>query len=312
MSSTTDALKLEISIVEALLSRNRSSHGRTIYYKRLQMVMQCIRKCSLLDFASRLKIQMQDLSKMDRASTSEERQEELEYLTTTLSATFPELVSRIEHAAKAFFTEIGRGFFLPYCTVAVAALARIRILVLQMGHEGIAEMHNLGVDLAHRLPEYAVEEERDKQASLDANHLKLLYKSLGIAWKGNGGTITKSRSEKSGAKEKTTSQSDPGEETQPSPAVPSFSNGDSFEAEDLGLHVGMDRTNAVVVAQSERVDHNFEIMMSTKTALSKAKNARKRKFAKEERPKAVEEGKGTTKERKKKKKKDFFDDLFGG
>jgi Domain of unknown function (DUF4477) len=151
MSSATDALKLEISIVEALLSRNRCSHGRTLYYKRLQMVVQCIRRCSLLDFASRLKRQLQDRSKTDREYESGEHQEDLDYLTITLSATFPELVSRIEHAAKALFTEIGRGFFLPYCTVAVAALARIRILVLQMGHEGIAEMHNLGVDLAHSL-----------------------------------------------------------------------------------------------------------------------------------------------------------------
>lgn len=299
MSSATEALKLEISIVEALLSRKRASHGRTIYYKRMKMVMQCIRKCSLLDFASRLKGQMQDSAKIHQESNSIKRQEELEYLTLTLSNTFPELVSRIEHAAKALFTEIGRGFFLPYCTVAVAALARIRILVLQMGHEGIAEMHKVGIDLAHRLPEYAVENERDKQASVDTHHLKLLYKSLGIAWKEKNAAIVDDLSKTIDTKE--TPPSGPNEEV----------NGDGSDPEDVGLHVGLDRKSAVVAAQSERVDHNLEIMMRTKTALSKVKNERKRKLDKVEGLKGLEAGKGTKKE-KKKKKKDFFDDLFDG
>jgi hypothetical protein len=301
MSSATDALKLEISIVEALLSRNRASHGRTIYYKRMQMVMQCIRKCCLLDFASRLKRQMHDTAKMDQESNSGDRLEELEYLALTLSTTFPELVSRIEHAAKALFTEIGRGFFLPYCTVAVAALARIRILVLQMGHEGIAEMPKVGIDLAHRLPEYAVEDDCNKQASVDKHQLKLLYKSLGIAWKDMNGTISGDLSTTSGTRER-----------KPPLSANDEVNCDGSDPEDVGLHVGMDRKNAVVAAQSERADHNFEVMMHTKIALSKVKKERKRKFDKFDRLKGLEMGKGTKKEKKQKKKKDFFDDLFDG
>jgi hypothetical protein len=150
-----------------------------------------------------------------------------------------------------------------------------------------------------------VEEELDKKASLDVSHLKLLYKSLGISWKSNGGTKTGNQSEESGAKERT-SPPNAGEEANLNPALSPFSNGDGSDAEDMGLHVGMDRTNTVVAAQAERVDHNLEIMMRTKTALTKAKNARKHKLDKVE---GVKEGKAA---KKKKKKKDFFDDLFGG
>jgi hypothetical protein len=48
-----------------------------------------------------------------------------------LSAAF----SRIGAAANLLWSEIARGFFLPFCTVAVAALARIRALLVQLvGH----------------------------------------------------------------------------------------------------------------------------------------------------------------------------------
>jgi hypothetical protein len=55
----------------------------------------------------------------------------------------PEILSRIQYAASALFVEVGRGFFLPLCTVALGALARIRILVLRMGREQLSELHSL-------------------------------------------------------------------------------------------------------------------------------------------------------------------------
>lgn len=44
----------------------------------------------------------------------------------------PECLSRLEHAAKACFAEIGRGFFLALLTVTVACTARIRTLLLRL------------------------------------------------------------------------------------------------------------------------------------------------------------------------------------
>lgn len=305
MATATQALKLEVSIVEALLSRNRTSHGCTIYHRRLQMVLQCIRKCNLLDFASRLKQQVHKNSKKGRQQSTEEKNEELEYLTSTLSDTFPELISRIEHAAKALFAEIGRGFFLPYCTVAASAIARIRILTLQMGQESIIEMHKIGIDLTHCLQAYSVEEDAVKQKSATTSHFKLLAKSLGIAWQRTPGIFGEDNlTQSSDTQEEVKSPGNPGENAiQDTPVLPA-QNDDKWLQEDMGLHVGMDRKNPVLAAQSERVDHNMEIMIDTKTALSKKK---KRKANNTNSADLLQSKKSKTK-----KKKDFFDELFGG
>lgn len=303
MSTTTQALKLEVSIVEALLSRNCSSHGRTIYHRRLQMVLQCIRKCNLLDFASRLKRQLHENSKKDRERSTREKNEELEYLTSTLSDTFPELVSRIEHAAKALFAEIGRGFFLPYCTVAASAIARIRILILQMGQESIIEMHKIGIDLSNCLQAYSVDEDAVKQKSATTSHFKLLAKSLGVVWESRQDISREDNLTQSSDTQELASPRAPGENAiQDTPALAVQIHDESFH-EDLGLHVGMDRKNPVLAAQSERVDHNMEIMMDTKLALSKKK---KRKASNSNNATPLKSKKSKT------KKKDFFDELFGG
>lgn len=56
---------------------------------------------------------------------------------------FPELISRMEHAGSALLIEINRGFFLPFCTVALASLARIRTLILKLGRLGLAKLKEL-------------------------------------------------------------------------------------------------------------------------------------------------------------------------
>ena len=45
--------------------------------------------------------------------------------------------SRIQHASSALFIEISRGYFLPFCTVALAALARIRMVLRRIGRLGV-------------------------------------------------------------------------------------------------------------------------------------------------------------------------------
>jgi hypothetical protein len=44
----------------------------------------------------------------------------------------PDIVSRLEYAADALFQEAARGFFLPFCTVALGCAARIRALLLNL------------------------------------------------------------------------------------------------------------------------------------------------------------------------------------
>jgi hypothetical protein len=61
--------------------------------------------------------------------------ESMEQIKRRVARGIPEMVSRLEYASDAFFQEIARGFFLPVCCIAVAALARIRVLLLHLGSE---------------------------------------------------------------------------------------------------------------------------------------------------------------------------------
>lgn len=51
----------------------------------------------------------------------------------------PECLSRLEYTCEAFYREIANGFFLPYCSVVVAALARIRVILMRFGREAVKE-----------------------------------------------------------------------------------------------------------------------------------------------------------------------------
>ena len=39
-----EGLTLDVTVLEALLKRNRNNHGRAIYYRRMSMVLQSIKK----------------------------------------------------------------------------------------------------------------------------------------------------------------------------------------------------------------------------------------------------------------------------
>jgi hypothetical protein len=59
-------------------------------------------------------------------------------LGTNVMKGFPECVSRLECAAQGLFAEMAQGsFFLPFCTVAVGAVARIRSLLLRLGRHAL-------------------------------------------------------------------------------------------------------------------------------------------------------------------------------
>ena len=52
----------------------------------------------------------------------------------------PEVLSRILYAAEGLYTELSRGYFVPFCTAALAAISRIRALLMRMGREGCIEL----------------------------------------------------------------------------------------------------------------------------------------------------------------------------
>jgi hypothetical protein len=67
----------------------------------------------------------------------QQQQQEFRELVKTFTHGIQQLLSRIVHASKALFWEVSRGFFLPFCTVALSALARIRVTVLYLGRIGL-------------------------------------------------------------------------------------------------------------------------------------------------------------------------------
>mmetsp|Transcript_7093 Transcript_7093/g.10751 ORF Transcript_7093/g.10751 Transcript_7093/m.10751 type:complete len:286 (-) Transcript_7093:94-951(-) len=282
-----DALKLDIAILEALTTRNRTNHGRTIYYKRMEMVLQCSRRCKLLEFAPILKSHIQQSTKknVEWDSNSDFENQKL-YLKHTLRASFPELLSRIEYAARAFFTEIERGFFLNYCTVALAALARIRILVQHLGREATMELQKIGLNLDSMIDIYAP---TDEPKADNKDNLKLLLASLGI----QSPKIFKIEAPNS-VKENAqgASRSDFTKEIK--------------RNEDIGQEVGPNRINPVLTDKPAVTDHNFKFV--------KMKMAEKKKERMSERKRKRRNDEKTGKSKAKNtscNKRDIFDDIFG-
>ena len=73
---------------------------------------------------------------------------ELKDLVEVWTQHVPEILSRIRHSSLALIKEVSRGFFLPFCTVALAALARVRCIVMDViGLRGLTILHNLQSDL---------------------------------------------------------------------------------------------------------------------------------------------------------------------
>jgi len=183
--SYNEALKLEVTILEALLQRNQSSHSKTKYFQRTSMVLRSLHRYKLLLLSTTLETWKQsvldrkqllanakatakrkreteqwDLTSIQNDITSQPTTESLlldDSLQITLSSIqqnlqihLPEVLSRIQYASQPLFLEISRGFFLPFCTVALAALARIRVLLMRCGHDGLSVVQDV---------QYQIEEE---------------------------------------------------------------------------------------------------------------------------------------------------------
>jgi hypothetical protein len=76
----------------------------------------------------------------DEQSKLKDEYEELERLYTV---SFVELLSRIDHASVPLFLEVSRGFFLPFCTIALGALGRVRTILLRMGRYGLSQLQKV-------------------------------------------------------------------------------------------------------------------------------------------------------------------------
>jgi hypothetical protein len=160
--SLQEALELDVSVMEALLRRNRCSHQRCKYYQRLAMALRAIQKESFLStiedslqsfrddlIAERQRRSMQKIRRDDDfwvlSGTNQQAAapdtpvavlSKLHNRLCTFAARvneyFCQSISRLEYASTMLFVEIARGFFLPFCTVAVASVARVRALLRRL------------------------------------------------------------------------------------------------------------------------------------------------------------------------------------
>jgi hypothetical protein len=171
---TQEALSLDVFVLDSLLKQHRCSHGRAKYFQRISMTLRAIRRQKLMEFPSRVDELQKGVNaisqeqkrkrrrretrddewyqKSDDKTTQEEEQlqameGQFDKVERTLLEHVPELVSRIQLASSALFVEVSRAFFLPFCTIALGALARIRILALGMGGAALSDLHQLRVDL---------------------------------------------------------------------------------------------------------------------------------------------------------------------
>lgn len=189
-----EGLTHDILILNKLLKRHRCSHGRTIYFRRMNMTLKCLlqtQRMIMVENVHRLKELQKNINqyhqqlnrkkkKQKRQPREEEEEEEWNLLQQkpTLTATndktsakvnvsqltvlieefqkliyvwtqqIPEILSRIQHSSIALIKEISRGFFLPFCTVAIGSLARIRTIVMEIiGVHGLTILYNLQSEL---------------------------------------------------------------------------------------------------------------------------------------------------------------------
>jgi hypothetical protein len=211
-----------------------------------------------------------------------------------VSVTFPELLSRIDHAAKPLLIELARGFFLPYCTVATATLARLRVLIQRMGQQGVVELRQLGVDLSETLLTTFGEDASNDRRDDDSAQMRLLARSLGIV-------LQDSNSDKNGRETESTQQVQNDEQQGEPDQTCKTEDIDC----DLGQQVGLvDLQDRILPDPQKVVDHNLDILLKHKAS----KRAEKKKRRQEEQ----EQGEAPKlKKEKKKRKKDVFDEIFG-
>ena len=198
-----ESLSLDVFVLQSLLNQHQCSHGRTKYFQRLSMVVKALRRFEVLEFPDQMEemqkkvnaaVQEQTRKKqrrlksrneddewyLSKPATKEDKQLDiivglLDDIRQTLTGRIPEIVSRIHHASSSLFVEVSRAFFLPFCTVALGALARIRVLLLRIGFQAVAELQQQRVSIEEILQDRIPSE---SSSSIEAMQSFLSHQSL--------------------------------------------------------------------------------------------------------------------------------------
>jgi hypothetical protein len=157
------ALALEVSILERILRNNRAAQGCTKYYQRLRMACRCLQRHRILDLLDDSQKLAQAITAAATRKTTQKKRQEIfwEFTSASKRSTesnetdafakalasirqrvaegLPECLSRLDYASEALLLEMARGFFLPLCSIAIAAVARIRLLLQNLACQILQE-----------------------------------------------------------------------------------------------------------------------------------------------------------------------------
>lgn len=153
-----DVLYFDVLILEHTIKRNQKQHGKANYIRRLKMFIQCLYRLKVLpfpinddnidsyswrDFLYKLYNQRKSnyfiFHEFSSESTNTNLLYYLKYLHDLLNNKFTEIISHIMQCSSALFVQLCRGYFVPLCTIMLACLSRVYVLLMQLGLESLWE-----------------------------------------------------------------------------------------------------------------------------------------------------------------------------
>jgi len=128
-------LESELSLGRTLLRRHKSSHGRTRYFRRVDLAFRALEQSDTLQvYASLREWQESDSSQKNKTKTSDQfwslkkdrtQETRKNNLTRWALETSPELQSRLEASVELIVGELSRSFFVSWNVTALALVARL-------------------------------------------------------------------------------------------------------------------------------------------------------------------------------------------
>lgn len=268
--------------------------------------------------------------------------DELEQLIRVWTTGMEETLSRIHHASSALFLEVSRGFFLPFCSVALGALARIRAMLMEIGgHLALPSLYNLQGELQQfGGGKYLTESDYNRymgilmdEASDDAfpkgaktPDTAEILASLGLPSHVDHPRTSSSKTESTRPetdRDNGNLQESQGLEQPQSPTELEFDQddvGESVTASNNASAAGDSRANvAKPIKDAHLIDQNMALVQVFQSKKPKPQQqaeeskgkAKKRKSEDDTLATDVAKTKKKSKKKKKSSKGNFFDDLFG-
>lgn len=322
------ALSLDSLVLESLLKRHRNSHGRTLYFRRMSMVVQAMRRWQPLSLEEELHALQKERIKKDRRGEwslkKDKHQDRVDALINKVCHGFPEILSRSLHASEALFTEVTRGFFLPFCTVALGALARICSILKRLGQSAISQLQDMTevtipLEIMQKGMETFLESSAMEKSESPNDQYESLLAGLGIHLRkaGKKGVAEQNRTQHAThIRDGSDMKKQPPVATSPV-AVPNAPEveeeidiGESVASASMWVESKSETTSTSNRQMDSVVDQNLAVVESLKQQGTKKKSNKRKESSSSTIKSTAEKATKKKKKKKKSKKGDFFDSLF--